>query len=103
MKIINNTIALAGSWSTTIVTAFSSEIGLSLETLGNIDLLSLISGVAAAFLTFSLGKVRLGNAAIKHAEASIKEAEARKLDAETELMRAQIESIKKIENDEDAN
>lgn len=83
---LNNTIGLAGSWLTTALTALSDTVGVEVTDMGTVDIISIISGLAAAYLTISLATIRMAQAREKRAEAMKKEQEAKKMEQEVKAM-----------------
>ena len=88
-NITSNIIGLTGSWGTTLASSFLQNVGLPIPTEGGeVDLLTIISGLAASFLTIALGIKRisegLAKAKLDTAEARYRTAEARKLELENQ-------------------
>ena len=99
--ITSNIIGLTGSWGTTLASSFLQNVGLPIPTEGGeVDLLTIISGLAASFLTIALGVKRisegLAKAKMDRADARYRAAEAKKLELENQ----QAEQLLAIKNEQ---
>lgn len=88
-NITSNIIGLTGSWGTTLASSFLQNVGLPIPTEGGeVDLLTIISGLAASFLTIALGIKRISEGLAKaqkdKADARYRVAEAKKLELENQ-------------------
>ena len=98
-NITSNIIGLTGSWGTTLASSFLQNVGLPIPTEGGeVDLLTIISGLAASFLTIALGVKRisegLAKAQMDKADARYRAAEAKKLELENQ----QVEQLLATKN-----
>ena len=101
--ITSNIIGLTGSWGTTLASSFLQNVGLPIPTEGGeVDLLTILSGLAASFLTIALGIKRisegLAKAKLDKADARYRTAEAQRLELENQQAE-QILANKQMNNE----